>query len=59
MSLRLRTETGALVVGTRRGDALLEKPDPAVPFQAGDVVYLVGTSNAIRRAMVVFDRRLQ
>ena len=37
-SLQLRTRTGALVVGVRRGDRLLESPDPSVQFEAGDVV---------------------
>jgi monovalent cation:H+ antiporter-2, CPA2 family len=54
VSLRLRSETGALVVGVSRGDRLLDKPDPNVLFEPGDVVYLVGTSGAIRRALGVF-----
>lgn len=54
-SLRLRSETGALVVGVRRGEKLLEKPDPTIPFQAGDIVYCVGSNNALARAMKVFD----
>ena len=55
MMLELRSRTGALVVGMRRGDRLLEKPDPTVPFEAGDVIYIVGTSKAIRHAVEVFD----
>jgi CPA2 family monovalent cation:H+ antiporter-2 len=51
VDLKLRSATGALVVGVRRGDKLLDNPDPTVPFQPGDVVYLVGTSDAIRRAI--------
>jgi CPA2 family monovalent cation:H+ antiporter-2 len=54
-AMRLRSDTGALVVGVRRGDVLLEKPDPHMPFQLGDVAYLVGTARAIRRAMRRFD----
>lgn len=49
--LRVRSETGALVVAVRRGLALLEHPDPTVPFQAGDIVYFVGSSAAVRKAM--------
>ncbi|MCK6538179.1 MAG: cation:proton antiporter [Polyangiaceae bacterium] len=55
LTLRLRSETGALVVGVRRGDKLLENPDPSVPFEEGDVVYFVGTSPALARAMPLFD----
>ena len=54
-SLRLRSATGALVVGVRRGDKLLEKPDPTIPFEPGDVVYFVGTSDALVRALTLFE----
>ncbi len=50
----MRSETGALV-GVRRGPRLLDRPDPGVPFAAGDVVYLVGISDAIRLAMPLFE----
>jgi CPA2 family monovalent cation:H+ antiporter-2 len=55
LSLRLRSETGALLVGVRRGAELLSQPDPSVPFEVNDVAYLVGTSEAIRRALPLFD----
>jgi monovalent cation:H+ antiporter-2, CPA2 family len=50
VSLRLRTRTGALVVAVRRDRQLLNQPDPNVAFLPGDIVYLVGTSQAIRSA---------
>lgn len=50
VSLRLRSRTGALVVAVRRDDQLLSQPDPHVAFLPEDVVYLVGTSSAIRQA---------
>jgi CPA2 family monovalent cation:H+ antiporter-2 len=53
--LRLRTETGALVVGVRRGGRLLEDPDPTVPFEVGDEVFLAGTGEALARAVARFD----
>lgn len=55
VTLRLRTETGALVVGVRRGGRLLDKPDPNVPFETGDVVYFVGTRDALARALPLFE----
>ncbi len=55
VGMRLRSRTGALVVGVRRGDELLEDPDPSQPFERGDLVYLVGTLSAIRRALPLFD----
>jgi CPA2 family monovalent cation:H+ antiporter-2 len=54
-SLKLRSSTGALVVAVRRGDKLLEQPDPTVPFEAGDIVYLVGNSQAVRKAFALFE----
>jgi CPA2 family monovalent cation:H+ antiporter-2 len=53
--LKLRSTTGVLVVGVRRGQRLLENPDPHAAFEPGDVVYLVGTSAALRRAFPLFD----
>lgn len=55
LALRLRSETGALVVGVRRGGHLLENPDPSIPFEPGDVVYFAGTSEALDRAVRLFD----
>jgi CPA2 family monovalent cation:H+ antiporter-2 len=52
-ALELRSTTGALVVAVRRGERLLERPDPAIPFEAGDVVYLVGTGGAIAAAIAL------
>jgi CPA2 family monovalent cation:H+ antiporter-2 len=54
ISLHLRSKTGALVVGVRRGERLLEEPDPSIPFEPGDIVYLVGTSEALGRALSLF-----
>ncbi len=55
LSLQLRTKTGALVVGIRRRGSLLDHPAPNEPFSAGDIVYLVGTNDAVRAAMPLFD----
>ncbi len=55
VAMRLRSETGALVVGVRRGDKLLDHPDPAAPFESGDIVYFVGTGDALTLALPLFD----
>lgn len=55
VELRLRNDTGALVVGIRRDGRLMDA-DPSVPFAADDVVYFVGVSEALARAVRVFDR---
>jgi CPA2 family monovalent cation:H+ antiporter-2 len=55
VTLRLRSETGALVVGVRRDDKLLEKLDPTASFQPGDIVYFVGTNDAVTRAVALFE----
>jgi CPA2 family monovalent cation:H+ antiporter-2 len=51
VDLELRSKTGALVVAVRRDQQLLNRPDPHVAFFPDDIVYLVGTSTAIRRAV--------
>ena len=55
MSLNLRSRTGALVVGVRRGEKLLEDPDPSAPFETGDIVYFVGTNESLGKALPLFD----
>jgi monovalent cation:H+ antiporter-2, CPA2 family len=55
VQMSLRSTTGVLVVGLRRGEKLLQNPDPNASFEAGDVVYFVGTSSAIREALPLFD----
>jgi monovalent cation:H+ antiporter-2, CPA2 family len=55
VSLKLRSSTGALVVGLRRGEQLLENPDPTLLFEADDIVYFVGTGQALTRALPLFD----
>lgn len=54
-SLKLRSTTGVLVVGVRRGGELLQNPEPRAAFAPGDVVYVVGTSSEIRAALALFD----
>ncbi len=51
VTLRMRSTTGALVVGVRRANKLLENPDPTVAFEPGDVVYFVGMGDALARAI--------
>ena len=53
VELDVRARTGALVVAVRRGDKLLEQPDPQLPFEVGDVVYFVGSRAGIREAIAL------
>ena len=50
VQLDLRRQTGALMIAVQRGLSLLEQPDPHVPWEPGDVVFLVGTGDAVRKA---------
>lgn len=54
-AMRLRSETGALVLGIRRGEVLHAAPDPAMAYEPGDVVYLGGTSHAVRQVVSLFE----
>jgi len=51
IELDVRRATGALVIGVRRGGALVEISDPRAPFHLGDTIYLAGTGEAIRAAI--------
>lgn len=51
--LGIRGKTGALVVALRRGDALIAEA-AATPFQAEDVVFLVGDKGAVEQAVREF-----
>lgn len=50
-SLELRLRTGALVVALQRAGQLQEQLDPAEPLAEGDVVYLAGSGESVRRAV--------
>jgi CPA2 family monovalent cation:H+ antiporter-2 len=56
VSLDLRARTGALLVAVRRGDKLLEQPDPNDPLQEGDIAYLVGSGRAVGAAIEMLDQ---
>lgn len=49
--LGLRRKSGALVVAIRRQEILLEKLDPTLALEVGDVLYLVGDRDGIFRAV--------
>lgn len=51
--LDVRRQTNALVVAIRRGGTLLDHPDPEEVLQESDLIYLVGTSAAIRTGMLL------
>ena len=56
VQMRLRSTTGVLVVGAAaRRSSCCKIPIPTRRFEAGDVVYFVGTSGAIRDALPLFD----
>ncbi|MBK6514871.1 MAG: cation:proton antiporter [Polyangiaceae bacterium] len=48
--LDLRHRTGALLVAIQRDGVLVENPDPSDPLGVGDVVYLVGSKDAVASA---------
>lgn len=51
VQLELRKTTGALMIAVQRGATLLDHPPPNTPFEAGDVVYLAGSGESLRKAM--------
>jgi voltage-gated potassium channel len=56
--LRIRDETGAMVVAIRKQDGTLDvTPSPDAVFEAGDVLIGVGTSDEMARLEELFARR--
>jgi CPA2 family monovalent cation:H+ antiporter-2 len=55
VTLRLRSETGALVVGVSRARKLIDRMDSTSVFEEGDIVYFVGTGDALRAALPYFN----
>jgi CPA2 family monovalent cation:H+ antiporter-2 len=53
IKLELRKRTGALLVAVRRGEHLLDEPDPAAPLEPEDVVYLVGRLESVKAAILL------
>jgi CPA2 family monovalent cation:H+ antiporter-2 len=51
VDLDIRKRTGANVIAVQRGLSLLEQPDPRQPFEVGDVIFLAGSGDAVRRAI--------
>ncbi len=51
VQLDIRKRTGANVIAVQRGLAVLEQPDPREPFHVGDVIFLAGSGDAVRRAL--------
>lgn len=49
--LELRHRTGALVVALQREGQLLDQLDPSQPLSVGDVVFLAGRGESVRRAV--------
>jgi CPA2 family monovalent cation:H+ antiporter-2 len=54
--LDVRRESGALIVAVRRNGILLEQPNPAAPFENGDIIYLVGSLGAVQSAITLLTR---
>jgi CPA2 family monovalent cation:H+ antiporter-2 len=54
VELKLRSTTGLLMIGLRRGPEFFSEPDPHKPLYAGDIVYVVGSTAAIEAALPLF-----
>jgi CPA2 family monovalent cation:H+ antiporter-2 len=54
-NLELRAATGATVLAIVRGEQGFAVPDAHAPLQAGDILAITGTDDAIAAAMALFD----
>ncbi|MCA1747536.1 MAG: NAD-binding protein, partial [Bacteroidales bacterium] len=55
IDLRLRKETGATLLAIKRGDEIIEHPDPAMKMKKGDITYLLGDQEKINFASELFS----
>jgi CPA2 family monovalent cation:H+ antiporter-2 len=55
LDLSVRQKTHALIVAVRRDGILIDNLDPEDPFQIDDVIYLVGSIEAIRAAIALLE----
>jgi CPA2 family monovalent cation:H+ antiporter-2 len=53
--LQLRTRSGAQVIAMSRGGKVMDNPAPDMPFEVGDMLYLIGSLQQVRNAMVLLD----
>lgn len=49
--IEVRQRTGALIIAIRRDGVLVESMDPNAPLIVGDIVYLAGPIESVKRAM--------
>lgn len=57
--INLRAETGAMVIGVRRGKEMLANPGPDFRFAAGDIAFLLGDRPQLDRALCALDPTLE
>jgi CPA2 family monovalent cation:H+ antiporter-2 len=55
ISLKLRSETGVLVVAVKRDQQIISHIDDRCIFQAQDIVYLIANNHSIEKAMPYFS----
>lgn len=53
--LELRQATGASLVAIRRGEQVQANPSADERIEVGDVLYLIGSGDAVRKAVELFD----
>lgn len=58
-ALRVRQETGALIVAVRRNGKVANSPDPQTTLEEGDSVYIAGSASSVRQACELLGPGLQ
>lgn len=53
--IKLRKVTGATLLAIKRGDKIIEHPEPPEIFELNDVVYLMGKPDQISKAIELFS----
>ncbi len=56
--IQLRTETGVTLLAIKRGTEIIEHPEPAIVFQPGDILYVLGNPEQVNLAFELFTREV-
>ncbi len=53
--IQIRSRTGATVIAVKRGERLITSPEPGFVFKSGDIVYLIGARENVRKAIKLIE----
>ena len=53
--MRIRSQTGTMVIAVKRGNEIISSPGPEFIFMPGDIVYLIGTKENLLKTFALLE----